>query len=181
MKIIIVGAGKVGYSVANMLSDEGHDITVIDRNPETISHLSNDLDVICVEGNATNPETLMEAGAAEADLLMAATEQDEVNMICGIAARKLGTKHIIARIRDPEYLSQTEFLREVLGLSVIINPEYECAKEISRMLRFPSAVRVDAFSKGSVEIIEHKVPEKSKLDGMQLKNLPRELGAKVLV
>ena len=181
MKIIIVGAGKVGYSVANMLSDEGHDITVIDRDPETISHLSNDLDVICVEGNATNPETLMEAGAAEADLLMAATEQDEVNMICGIAARKLGTKHIIARIRDPEYLSQTEFLREVLGLSVIINPEYECAKEISRMLRFPSAVRVDAFSKGSVEIIEHKVPEKSKLDGMQLKNLPRELGAKVLV
>ena len=160
MKIIIVGAGKVGYSVANMLSDEGHDITVIDRDPETISHLSNDLDVICVEGNATNPETLMEAGAAEADLLMAATEQDEVNMICGIAARKLGTKHIIARIRDPEY---------------------ECAKEISRMLRFPSAVRVDAFSKGSVEIIEHKVPEKSKLDGMQLKNLPRELGAKVLV
>lgn len=181
MKIIIVGAGKVGYSVANMLSDEGHDITVIDRDPETISHLSNDLDVICVEGNATNPETLMEAGAAEADLLMAATEQDEVNMICGIAARKLGTKHIIARIRDPEYLSQTEFLREVLGLSVIINPEYECAKEISRMLRFPSAVRVDAFSKGSVEIIEHKVPEKSKLDGMQLKNLSRELGTKVLV
>ena len=91
MKIIIVGAGKVGYSVANMLSDEGHDLTVIDRNPETISHLSNDLDVICVEGNATNQETLMEAGAAEADLLMAATEQDEVNMICGIAARKLGT------------------------------------------------------------------------------------------
>ena len=181
MKIILVGAGKVGYSVADMLSDEGHDITVIDRDPETITHLSNDLDVICVEGNATNPETLMEAGAAEADLLMAATEQDEVNMICGIAARKLGTKHIIARIRDPEYLNQTEFLREVLGLSVIINPEYECAKEISRMLRFPSAVRVDAFSKGSVEIIEHRIQEKSKLDGMQLKKLSRELGAKVLV
>ena len=181
MKILIAGAGKVGYSVADMLSDEGHDITVIDRDPETINHLSNDLDVICVEGNATNPETLLEAGAAEADLLMAATEQDEVNMICGIAARKLGTKHVIARIRDPEYLSQTEFLREVLGLSVILNPEYECAKEISRMLRFPSAVRVDAFSKGSVEIIEHRVPGNSRLDGMQLKRLPKEFGAKVLV
>ncbi len=181
MKILIVGAGKVGYSVADMLSDEGHDITVIDRNPETITHLSNDLDVICVEGNATNPETLLEAGAADADLLMAATEQDEVNMVCGIAARKLGTKHVIARIRDPEYLSQTEFLREVLGLSVIINPEYECAKEISRILRFPGAVRVVAFSKGSVEIVEHRVPENSRLDGMQLKRLPKEFGAKVLV
>ena len=105
MKIIIVGAGKVGYSVANMLSDEGHDITVIDRDPETISHLSNDLDVICVEGNATNPETLMEAGAAEADLLMAATEQDEVNMICGIAGRILAVfqhLNLDLRHRRPE-------------------------------------------------------------------------------
>lgn len=181
MKILIAGAGKVGSSVADMLSDEGHDITVIDRAAETISRLSNELDVICVEGSATNPETLKEAGAADADLLMAATEQDEVNMVCGIAARKLGTKHVIARIRDPEYIDQTEFLRDVLGLSVIINPEYECAREISRMLRFPSAVRVDSFSKGSLEIIEHRISDDSRLNGMQLKNLSREFGAKVLV
>lgn len=181
MKIIIAGAGKIGHSVAGILSDEGHDITVIDRDPEIISLLSNGLDVICVEGNATNPETLLEAGAAHADLLMAATEQDEVNMVCGISARKLGTKHVIARIRDPEYLSQTGFLRDALGLSVIVNPEYECAKEISRILRFPSAVRVDAFSKGNVEIIEHRIRDGSKLDGMQLKMLPRQFGARVLV
>lgn len=181
MKIIIAGAGKVGHTVAETLSDEGHDITVIDRDPDTIKVLSNALDVICVEGSATNPETLQEAGAAQADLLLAATEKDEVNMVCGISARKLGTRHVIARIRDPEYLSQTAFLRDALGLDVIVNPEYECAMEISRVLRFPSAVRVEAFSKGNVEIIEHRVREGSKLDGVQLKMLPRLFDAKVLV
>ena len=181
MKIIIAGAGKIGRSVAAILAEEGHDITVVDRDGELISHISNELDVICVEGSATNPETLREAGAEHADLLMAAMEQDEVNMVCGISARKLGTRHVIARVRDPEYLSQREFLREALGLSVIVNPEYECAKEISRILRFPSAVRVDAFSKGSAEIVEHRVREGGKLDGMQLRMLPQQLGARVLV
>lgn len=181
MKIIIAGAGKIGYSVASILADEGHDITVIDNDSATINNLSNNLDVICVEGSATNSETLLEAGAADADLLMAATRSDETNMVCGMSARKLGTKHVIARIRDTAYLRQTEFLREALGLSVIVNPEYECAKEISRILRFPSAIRVDAFSKGSVEIMEHRVSSGGKLDGMQLKMLPQNFGAKVLV
>lgn len=181
MKIIIAGAGKVGSSIAESLSREGHDITVIDRDGETITRLSNALDVICMEGSATNPENLREAGAAEADLLIAATQHDEVNMVCGISARKLGTRNIVARIRDPQYLSQTEFLRETLGLSVVVNPEYECAKEISRMLRFPSAVRVDAFSKGSVEMVEHRVSENGRLNGMQLKDLSRMFGARVLV
>ena len=181
MKIIIAGAGKIGHAVATILAEEGHDITIIDRNPETISTLSNALDVICVEGSATNPEILREAGAADADLLMAATEEDEVNMICGISARRLGTRHVIARIRDPEYLGQTEFLREALGLSVIVNPEYECAKEISRILRLPGAVRVDAFSKGSLEIVEYRVGSKDPLDGLQLKALVQKFGAKVLI
>ncbi len=181
MKIILAGGGKIGRSVAAILSREGHDITVIDRDSALIQQLSNDLDVICVEGSATNSETLREAGAAQADLLMAATELDEVNMVCGISARKLGTRHVIARVRDPEYLNQSEFLREALGLDVIVNPEYECAKEISRILRFPSAVRVDAFSKGSAEIVEHRVAAGSKLDGMPLRQLPQQLGARVLV
>ncbi len=181
MKIIIAGAGKVGRTVAALLAEEGHDVTIIDQDPDTIQALSNDLDVICVEGSATNPETLREAGAGSAELLLAATEQDEVNMICGISARKLGTAHVIARVRDPEYLHQMDFLREALGLSVIVNPEYECAKEISRMLRFPGAVRVDAFSKGSLEIVEHRVPIGGLLDGVALKELVRRFGAKVLV
>lgn len=181
MKIIIAGAGKVGSSVAALLAQEGHDITIIDHDPDTIQSVSNELDVICVEGSATNPETLREAGAPHADLLLAATEQDETNMICGISARKLGTPHVIARVRDPQYLHQVEFLREALGLSVIVNPEYECAKEISRTLRFPGAVRVDAFSKGSVEIVEHKIPVGGKLEGVALKELVKRFGAKVLV
>ena len=181
MKIIIAGGGKIGYTVADILSGEGHDITVIDRDPDVIAQISNGLDVICFEGNATNPETLREAGAADADLLLAATQQDEVNMICGIAARRLGTAHVVARIRDPEYLAQMEFLREALGLSVVVNPEYECAKEISRVLRFPSAVRVDTFSRGSMEIIESRVPEGGKLDGVALKELPQRFGAHVLI
>lgn len=181
MKIIIAGGGKVGYTVAETLSGEGHDITVIDQDPGVIDRVSNSLDVICVQGSAANPETLREAGAARADLLLAATEKDEVNMICGIAARRLGTKQVAARIRDPEYLQQKAFLQEALGLSLIINPEYECAREISRILRFPSAVRVDTFSKGSVEIVDYRIPENSMLNGMELRHIPSACGAKVLV
>lgn len=181
MKVIIAGAGKSGFAVAQTLAQEGHDITVIDKSSDVINQVSNGLDVICVEGNATNPESLIGAGAADAGLLVAATRSDEVNMICGIAARKLGTEHVIARIRDPEYMSQTGFLRETLGLSMIVNPEYECAKEISRILRFPSAARVDVFSKGSVEIVEHRVLPGEKLDGVELKSLHGLINAAVLV
>ena len=181
MKIIIAGTGKVGRSVAAVLSDEGNDVTIIDLDPETIESVSNDLDVNCVEGNAADPEALRGAGAGEADLVVAVTEKDEINMVCGIAARKLGAKHVIARIRDPLYLHQIAFLRETMGLSQIINPEYECAKEISRILRFPGASRVDSFSKGSVEIVEHRIPEQGALSGVRLRDLNSRFGAKVLI
>lgn len=181
MKIIIAGAGKVGKTVAEQLADEGHDVTVIDRNVDIISEVSNSLDVICVEGNAADPETLTESGVSTADLVMAATEKDEVNMICGVCSSKLGAKHVIARIRDPQYLHQSDFLRDALGLSYIVNPEYECAKEISRILHFPGAAHVDSFSKGSVEIVEHKIPQEGVLSGVQLKDLYSLFGARVLV
>lgn len=181
MKIIIAGAGDTGYSVAKLLSEEGHDITVVDKDPAAIDHVSNTLDVISVEGNATLADVLTDAGAEGAELLLAATRHDEVNMVCGIAARRLGIKNVIARVRDPEYIGQTEFLREALGLSVTVNPEYECAKEIARILQFPTAARVDAFSKGSVEIVEYRVPNGSPLDGLALKSFGKSFGAKVLV
>ena len=181
MKIVIAGTGKVGRTVAAVLSEEENDVTIIDLDPETIPQVSNDLDVICVEGNAADPEALRGAGVASADLVVAATEKDEVNMVCGITSRKLGAKHVIARIRDPLYLHQVAFLRDAMGLSQIINPEYECAKEISRILRFPGASRVDAFSKGSVEIVEHRIPEKGALDGVVLRDLGTRFGARILV
>lgn len=181
MKIIIAGAGKIGSSIARQLNSEGHDLTLIDSNREAISKISDELDVICLEGNATNSDVLREAGADSADLVVAATEKDEINMICGISARKLGTDNVIARIRDPEYLNKTEFLREAFGLNMIVNPEYECAKEISRILRFPGTARLDAFSKGSVEIAGMKVEKGDKLDGKQLKELSLSFGARVLV
>lgn len=181
MKIIIAGAGRAGASIARTLEHEGHDITLIDRDAAAIERCANELDVICMLGSATNPDTLRECGAAEADILMAMTDSDELNMICALAARRLGTRHIVARIRDPEYLSQREFLREAVGLSVIVNPEYECAKEISRILRFPGAVRVETFSKGSAEIIEYRVPEGSVLDGLSLREIGGRFGARVLI
>jgi len=181
MKIIIIGSGKTGFALAKMLADDNHDITVVDKDASRIDSTVNSIDVFGVAGSGTNPDVLREAGAEEADLLVASTAQDEVNMVACITARKLGTKHVIARMRDPQYLSQKEFMREALGLSTIINPEYECAKEISRILRFPSAARVDAFSKGSVEIMEYKVPEGSALCGVKLQDLPGKFGAKVLV
>lgn len=181
MKIIIAGAGRVGEGIAQSLEREGHDITLIDRDGATIERCANELDVICCLGSATNLDTLREAGTGQADIFMAVTESDEVNMICALAARRLGARYIVARIRDPEYLSQTEFLREAVGLSVIVNPEYECAKEISRILRFPSAVRVETFSKGSAEILDYRVPEGSPLDGLDLLAVGKRFGAKVLV
>ena len=181
MKIIIAGAGKVGAAVASLLADEGHDITIIDRSTERIDNLSNNLDVICVQGSATDAETLIEAGAKDADLVVAATRNDEINMVCGISAKKLGTKHVVARIRDTAYINQLEFLREALGLSTVINPELECAREISRILRFPSAIFVDLFSNGRVEMIKHRISLDSKLNGKKLRELTQIFGAKVLV
>jgi len=181
MKIIVVGAGKTGFALASMLSEEKHDITIIDTDSKRIDYVANDIDGICLVGSASNPDVLKEAGVEKTDLFVATTAQDEVNMVCCIAAKKLGAKHTIARIRDPQYLEQKKFLQETMGLSMVINPDYECAKEISRILRFPTAVRVDAFSKGSVEIMEYRVRENGKLNNVKLKDLPRTFGAKVLV
>ena len=122
MKIIIAGAGRIGALIARSLDREGHDITLIDRDAKTIERCSGELDVICVLGSATNPDTLRESGAEDADVLLALTESDEMNMLCALAAKRLGTRTIIARIRDPEYLSQRQFLSEAVGLSVIVNP-----------------------------------------------------------
>ena len=167
MKIVIVGAGRVGYAIAEQLLTEGHDITVVEGDPERAAYISSTLDVIVVEGRA-NVDQLRIANVADADLLIAATTSDETNLISCMVGRKLGATHTIARVRDEEYYQDVVLLQDELGLSLSINPERTSAKEISRTLRFPAATKVEPFANGLVELVEFKLREGSKLDGLRL-------------
>lgn len=180
MKIVVVGIGKVGHALTEQLVNEGHDITVIDNRPGMAEHLAESLDVIGVSGNGAIYKVQQEAGVQNADLLIAATDSDELNMVCCLVAKKLGARHTIARVRNPEYESQLGMMRQELGLSLSINPERETAREIARILRFPAAAKVETFAKGRVELVEYRIPEGSRLDGMALKNIG-SLHAKVLI
>ena len=141
MNIVVVGDGKVGYTLTASLSKEGHDVTVIDNRPDTLRNTTNELDVICIEGNGVSYAVQSEAGVQKADLLIAATSADEINMLACMVAKKLGAKHTIARVRDPQYQQQMFFLKEELGLSVVVNPEQSAASEISRLMRFVPAIK----------------------------------------
>jgi len=171
MKIIIIGDGKVGYSLAENLSNENNDVTIIDKNSEALKKASEYLDVMCIKGNGLSAKTLLEAGVKEVDLLIAATSSDEMNMVCTLTAKKLGAHHTIARIRDPEYANELSVLKIDLGLDMVINPEQAAASEIARLLRFPSAANVEIFSKGRVELVEIKVLQGMSIIGMQLKDI----------
>ena len=169
MNIIIVGAGKIGFTLTQYLTREGHDVTVIDRKAERVGLVNTTLDAITITGSV-DLELLRLAGAASADLLIAATNSDESNILCCMMARKLGVKHTIARVRRREHFEAVMFLREELGLSMTINPEQDTAREISRVLRFPSAAKVEPFAKGQAELVEFKLMEDNPLCGTELKN-----------
>ncbi len=154
MRILIVGDGKVGHTLAAELLREGHDITIIDQNDEVIRKTEDALDVMCIQGNGANASTLMEAGVDHADILVAATASDEVNMLCCLIGKHLGARFAIARIRDPEYNESLAVLQQELGIDMSINPERATAQEISRMLRFPFASNIEPFAKGRVELVE---------------------------
>ncbi len=182
MKIIIIGDGKVGYTLAEILSkEENNDVTIIDKNPEPLKRASEYLDVMCIKGNGVSTKVLMEAGVNEADLLIAATSSDEMNMVCCLTAKKLGADHTIARIRDPEYASELSILKRDLGLDMVINPEHACASEIGRMLSYPSAVNVEPFAKGRVELVEMKVVEGMPIEGMKLKDISSKIAPSILI
>lgn len=180
MKIIIVGAGKVGLELTAQLSRE-HKVTVIDRDPQLIENLVNFYDVMAVCGNGGSYEVQKEAGVDKAELLIAATSTDELNVMVCLVAKKLGVRHTIARVRNPEYESQLRFMREELGLSMAVNPEKAAAHEIARVLRFPAAMKVESFSKGRLELVEYRIPEGSKLHEMKLADLYRSLRIRVLI
>ncbi len=169
MNIIVVGAGKIGLTLTQYLTREGHDVTVIDRNPERLTLVNTTMDAISIAG-AVDIELLRLAGADKADLLIAATNSDESNILCCMMGRKLGVGHTIARVRRQEHYDAVMLLRDELGLSMTINPDYDTAGEISRVLRFPSAAKVEPFAKGQAELVEFKLAEDNPLCGMELKN-----------
>lgn len=171
MKILIVGAGKVGATLAAYLSQENHDITIIDNVDAVIHRASETLDVMCIKGPGAAPSVLREAGAADADLVLATTNMDEVNMLCALTAKKLGAKYTIARIRDVAYTDDLPSLRQDLNIDRVINPEYTTALEISRLLRFPDAADVDTFFRGKVEMIGVIVREDDHIVGHPLSDL----------
>lgn len=181
MQIIIVGCGKVGYTLVEQLSGEDHNIVVVDTKEDKVRSITEELDAMGVVGNGTSFQTLMEAGIKQADLLIAVTNSDEQNLLCCVIAKKAGHCKTIARVRNPIYTTELDFLRKELGLAMIINPEMACASEIARIFQFPSAVKIDTFSKGRIEMIHFRVTEDCKLNNYGLIHIRTTLKCEVLV
>lgn len=182
MNIIIVGFGKVGQKIAEKISEEKeHNITVVDINAKIVDDLVGQYDVMGVIGSGANMDTLHEAGIKNADLLIAVTASDELNLLTCLIARKLGNCQTIARIRKPEYYNEIQLLKKDLGLAMIINPEFTAATEIARLLRFPSAINIDTFAKGRVELLKFKIAEDSLLNSLKVSDIITKLNCNVLI
>lgn len=168
MKIIIIGNGKVGYTLARQFSGEDHDLVLIDQSADALQNADGVLDVLCLAGSGASIQVLLEAGVRQADLVVAVTGSDELNIVCCLIAKKLGARHTVARIRSPEYFKEANLLKREIGLNMIINPEYAAAQEISRLLRVPTAFSVESFARGLVEMIGFPVSESDGLAGVTL-------------
>lgn len=182
MKILVVGCGKIGRSIISSLSSEGHDVVSIDNDSTVLNETTNMFDIMGVCGNAVDSDTLTEADVSQADLIVATTDSDEMNMLTCFIARKLGAKHAIARIRNPEYNDAgLGFLRYHLNLSITLNPEMLIAEEIANILQLPSAVKIERFSRRNIEMIEIILPKGSVLDGMNLIKIREKFKANFLI
>lgn len=181
LKIIIVGCGKVGATLVQQLSREGHDITIIDQNANAINEVANLYDVMGIVGNGASYSVQIEAGIKNADLLIAVTESDELNLLCCTIAKRVGDCSAIARVRTPDYSKEVGYLRNRLGLAMIINPELEAAREAARVLYLPSALEVNSFAHGQAEMIKFKIPEGNLLDGMTIAHLGQHITNAVLI
>ena len=182
MRILIAGSGKVGLELASQLSAEGHDITLIDRKSTCLQNAIEKYDVMTVEGNAASLDVLKAADVVNADLLIATTGLDEINMLSCVTARQLNPKiHTIARIRNPEYKDQVYLMKRDFGLSLAVNPEKEAAVEITRLINFPGFLKQDTFVDGRVEIVEIYLHENNALVNRHLYELPEIVQCKVLV
>ena len=182
MKIIIAGDGKVGTALVRQLSAEGHDLTLVDLVKSKLETVAEQYDVMAVAGNCAAMETLLEAGVKDAELLIAVTGADEINLLCAMTAHGLNPKlHTIARVRKPEYIHQIHRMQDVFALSMIVNEERQAAREIERLLKFPGFLGRDAFAKGRAEIVELRIDENSKLKDISLMEMYRIVGCRVLV
>ena len=171
MRIIIVGGGKLGNSLAQRLVEEGHDITVVDSSDAVVQRGMDTLDALFIKGSGVSADILTEADVQHADIVIAATAGDEVNMLACLTAKRLGAQYAIARIRDPEYLSSLPFLQKELDIDYVINPERSTAREISRMLRFPFAGNIETFARGRVEMVDFRAAEGELVVGVPLAEL----------
>ena len=181
LNIIIVGYGKVGSALIEQLSQEGHDITLIDTNSVKVQAATNLYDIMGITGNGASYSVQMEAGVEAADLLIAVTPSDELNLLCCTIARRVADCAAIARVRTPDYSKEVGYLRDKLGLAMIINPELEAAKEASRILAMPTALEVNPFAHGQAEMINYKVPRDSILNGLTVMNLHKHITCNILI
>lgn len=181
MKIVVIGDGKVGRAIVQHTCKEGHEVVVIDKNPKVIEELVNTYDAGGICGNGACIDIQESAGVAKADLVVAATSRDEVNMLACLIAKKLGAKATIARVRSYEYNQNIELMKEALGIQMTINPELEAANEIMNIINFPEANRVDTFANGNVDLVELFIPENSPLIGLTLANISTKYQVRILV
>ncbi len=181
MNIIIVGCGRVGQTLAEQLNEEGNNITVIDISASAVNDVAARFDVLGIVGNGATHTVQTEAGISEADLLIAVTGSDELNLLCCLVAKRSGNCQTIARVKNPIYSAESEYLKDELGLAMVINPEYATAEEIARVLRFPSALKIETFAKGRVELVKFRLPENSPLVGMSVKDTVIKLHCDILV
>ena len=181
MNIIIVGCGRVGQTLAAELNEEGNNITVIDLDAEMVRAVTSRYDIMGIVGNGATISALKDAGIGNADLLIAVTGTDELNLLCCLIAKKEGNCQTIARLENPEYSTEAAYLKDELGLAMVINPGHEAALEIARLLRFPSAISIETFAKGRVELLKFRLPEGSTLVGMAVKEVVSKLHCDILV
>ncbi len=181
MRIIIIGCGKVGRTLAQQLSEENHDLVIVDTDSKKLQEFNEEVDAISVSGNGASIGVLEEAGVDVADVLIAVTGSDELNLLCCLVARKVSKCHTIARVRNPVYQNDINFIKESMGISMIINPEYKTAVEITQLLLFPAAIQIDSFAGGNVQIVKFKLMPEFKMGGMPVFSLSERFHSKVLI
>lgn len=181
MNIVIIGAGRLGISLAKSLSSEDHNVTIIDKNSAKVENLVEKLDVQGVKGFGTHLDVLKEADVSDADLVVSVTNSDEINLLVCLMAKKLGAKGTVARVRSPEYNQQFEFMRNELGVSFMINPDFSVALEICRILQFPNAVNIETFANGRIDMAEFKVSEESSLCNKSISDISPKYTKNMLI